>query len=141
MNEYEPGFSESIASSFAEGGVWMYPVALLGCVLVLASLICVILGVISTTNQALPLAIVLLVLAVLPPGISAIGVRLGRANVETIMATVNEDDRATIRAACEAELLNLTLAGLSASLIPSVLGCVLLGLGLSRLHRFRTSPT
>ncbi len=57
------------------------------------------------------------------------------------MATVNVDDRETIRAASEAELLNLTLAGLSAALIPGVLGCVLLGLGLSRLHRFRTSPT
>lgn len=136
MNEFEPSFFERLAEGFTEGGVWMYPISALGCLLPLLALAFVVLALVSKTNRALPLSIALLVLAIIPPSLGAMGARSARRSTEDALVNVNPADVATIRAGAESESLNLQTWGFGAALTPSVVGCLLLGLGLSRLPRF-----
>ncbi len=136
-DDSEQGVFEQLAQSFTDGGWFMYPITALGCLLPLLAIAFVVAAAISKTNRALPLAIALLVLSVLPPALGSMGARSARVQVEAALVNVNDADRDTIRAAAESEMMNLTIWGLSSALIPSLVGCVLLGMGLGRLERFR----
>lgn len=140
LETYEVSATEQLAESFTEGGAWMYPIAALGCLLPLLALGFLVAGAMSRTNRALPLGLALLVLCVLPPALGVMGARSARIQVEAVINDVDEADRATIRAGAESELMSLNLWGLSSALIPSLLGCVLLGMGLGGLERFRPRP-
>lgn len=139
-DDYELSPLQSLAQSFVEGGIWMYPIAALACLLPLLAMVFLVMGATATTNRALPLSVALLVLSVLPPSLGTLGARFARAEVEQILNSVDPADRATIQAGAESELMNLTLWGFGAALIPGLLGCILLGIGLSRLKRFRARP-
>ncbi len=132
----ELSFSERMAQSFIEGGMWMYPLAALGCLLPLLALLFTVLAVTSSTRRVLPLSFALLVMAFLPATIGAMGGQAARRATEQALVNVNPADVATIRAGAESEALNLQIWGFGAALIPGVMGCLLLGLGLSRLPRF-----
>ena len=103
-DDFEPGFFEQLANSFNEGGVIMYPLAALGCLLPLLAIGFLIAGTISTRNRALPLAVALLLLAVLPPALGTFAARSSRVQVEEALRNVSPADRETIRAAAESEL-------------------------------------
>ncbi len=140
MEESEMSPMARLAESFNEGGSWMYPITLLGGLLPLLALGFLVVGFVSKSNRALPLSIVLLVLAVLPPALGAMGARFARADAAEAIAMASPEDQEVIRIGTESELLNLTLWGLWAALLPGVAGCALLGVGLSRLPRFATRP-
>jgi hypothetical protein len=136
-DDYEPSLFGRFAEAFTEGGIWMYPITLLGCLFFALALVFVVVSLVSKTNRALPLSIALLVLAVLPAGLGALAAQFSRAAAEEAIAHVDPLDQATIRAAAESESLNTEVAGLGAALVPAFIGCLLLGLGLSRLDRFK----
>lgn len=141
MEMYDQSLASRLAESFNEGGWWMYPITLLGCLLPLLALGFVIAGVVSKSNRALPLSLALLVLSVLPPALGALGKRFEHAKADEAIAMASPEDQEVIRIGTEAELLSLTLWGLWAALVPGVAGCALLGLGLSRLPRFAPAPS
>jgi hypothetical protein len=138
MNEYygEPTFGSRMAESFAEGGWAMYPLTFLLCVLPLAALVLLVVGIVSKKNLALPLGVGLLVAAFVPPAIGLAAMALGRSTAEEAIAMASPEDQATIRMAAEGELLVLSTTGTSAALCPGFIGCVLIGLGLARRPRF-----
>lgn len=136
MEKYEPSLTSQLADSFNEGGWLMYPISLLGCLLPVLALVFVIVIVASKGQRALPLSLALLVLSVLPPSMGALGARFERAKAEEAVFMADPMDREVIRMGVEAETLNLTLLGLWSALLPSVIGCVLLGVGLSQRPRF-----
>lgn len=139
MNDaYQLSFFGEIAQSFAWCGWFAYPIAALGCLLPLLALGILILALFSKTNRVLPASMLLLALSGLPPTLSVLGAQLVGSSAEEALVHADPGDRDVIRAGTEGEVLNLHLWGLGAAIIPSFLGCALLGLGLGRLDRFRT---
>ncbi len=125
--------NESVASFWVEGGWWMYPIALLGCAMLPATLVAFVVGVTSKKASLLmPLAIGLLCVGLLPAVLGEAGFLQGMSAVEKAIAFANPVDQATIRAAARGEALTTLILGLWMSLAPTFGGSVLLGLALMR---------
>lgn len=122
---------------FLDGGVFMYPIDLLGCLLLPLSLVALIVGITSKTNRALPLAVALGLAALLPGAIGAVGAKQARTETEAAVRDANPLDRETIAMGSAGIPQILEAWGFAASVLPLFLGCALLGVGLGRLERFR----
>lgn len=125
-----------LAELFAEGGFWMYPIALLDCALVPLGIVLLSIGIASKQRNALVFAVGLIVGGLAPAMLGELANVLSMQNVEAAIVHVNPADAATIRAAGMAESMTTLLFGLSGSVIPVFCGFVLLGVGLGRLPRF-----
>lgn len=137
MNEYEPSLFSSFAEQFQEGGWTMYPIALSGCGLLLLGLVFLVVAVLSKTNRALPLAFGLLVGCVLPPALGVVGEQLGKRQMEAAIVHADPQDQELIRMAGSGEALANVIWGFGAAAVPLFFGGLLLGIGVSRLDRFR----
>jgi hypothetical protein len=125
--------SDSVAQFWMEGGWWMFPIALLGCSLVPATLMAFILGLTSKkASLVMPLAIGLLCVGLLPAVLGEAGFLSALRTVDEALMHVNPQDAATIRAAGRSEALTTIIFGLWTSLVPTFGGAVLLGLALMR---------
>lgn len=129
-----------LAELFAEGGFWMYPIALLNCALVPLGIVLLTIGVASKQRNALVFAVALIAGGLAPAMLGELANVLSMRNVEAAIAFASPADQATIRAAGLAESMTTLLFGLSGSVIPVFCGFVLLGVGLGRLPRFDTEP-
>lgn len=133
--------SDSVAQFWMEGGWWMFPIALLGCALLPATLVAFILGLTSKkASLVMPLAIGLLCVGLLPAALGEAGFLSALRTVDEAIVHVNPADAATIRAAGRSEALTTIIFGLWQSLVPSFGGAVLLGLALMRRASVRASP-
>jgi hypothetical protein len=130
----------NIAEFWEAGGPWMYPIALMGAVALVATLA---LGVVaavardeagSRTTLVLSSTLVALGLATLLLGI--VGWLMCMRNVELAIATVNPDDMEAIRAAGNAEARSPLILSVLLAFLPLCGGVALMGLGVSRLPRF-----
>lgn len=128
----------SLADSFVEGGVFMYPIALLGCLLPLASIGAAVVAIVSKTNRGVVLGAALLVSAILPAGLGVLAQQLSMSQAEQAIVHAHPADQATIRAAAMSESMTTTLWGYGSAVFPTFVGFALLGLGLSRLERFKS---
>lgn len=125
--------TQSVAEFWVEGGWWMYPIALMGCALLPATLVAFVVAVTSKkASLVMPLAIGLLCVGLLPAVLGEAGFLQGMGAVEKAITFANPEDQATIRAAARAEALTTIILGLWMSLVPTFGGAVLLGLALMR---------
>lgn len=123
-----------IARYFEMGGFAMYPIALLGCMGLPATLagIIVAIAVKKPPRLALIIATVLCALGLLTAALGLLGYLNGLWSMEEAIAHVNLEDKEVIRWAATSEARVALMFGLIAGLPPFVGGVALLGLGLSR---------
>jgi hypothetical protein len=138
MNEdaLEPSLATSLTENFQEGGAAMLPLSALGCLLPLAALVLLVVGIASKKNRALRLGVGLLLAALLPPAIGLAAAALGRSQAEDAIAAADPEDAVMIRMAAEGDALMLNATAASGALCPGFVGCVLIGIGLARRPRF-----
>jgi hypothetical protein len=117
---------------FVEGGMAMYPIALLGCLGLGGGLIAFVLGLTVARARTALLAIGLMALGCLAPMVGGLGFVMGTRAMEQALAHVNPEDADLIRMVGTAEAMTNLQYGLAAGLAPFCLGLALLGLGLSR---------
>jgi hypothetical protein len=124
---------------FQEGGWWMYPITLVGLGLVPEAIILAEIGLSDRHRNRLPMfGVTLIVSGFAPLALGAVGYALNMQLVRAALATVTDSvDRETILAAAQGEALTTIIWGLMLSVFPVCAGCVLLGVGLSRLPRFQ----
>lgn len=136
MNYDEPTFTERLADAFNEGGSYMYPIAALGCLLAVLSVAFLVVAMVSRAHT-LTLALVLLGGAIAPVSLGVLAEAFAMTTAEVAIAHAHPDDREAIRIGSLGEALNLRIWGLGGSVLPTLVGLTLLGLGLSRLERFQ----
>jgi len=132
---------ESLAESFAEGGVWMYPIALLGCAGLPAALALFAVGATSRKNLAWPFGLGLVIAGLLPAALGYVAYTLNWANVMEAVAHVSPEDRETILMGGKSECLTTVEAGLGASIFPLCFGLALLGIAVARRGLSQPTPT
>ncbi len=131
-----------LAQMWAEGGTFMYPIALLALLSLPAAPLVVILAVVGRRGSRVPLILstVLCALGLLILATGFLGWQMALRNVEEAVAHVNPDDREIILAAGRSEARVLIMFGAAACLPSLLTGVALLGLGLSRLPRYTPPP-
>jgi hypothetical protein len=142
------GVLQALGEAAADGGPLMWPLAALGVALALAGLVFLVLTLISGT-RALTFASVLLSGATLALVLGFAGEALAyRQTVARYFeqlstssgsreAELTPEEGALILLGTRSDALGARVWGLDAALAPSFLGCVLLGLGVGRLGRFK----
>lgn len=125
--------SEDFAQFWMEGGVWMYPIALIGCALVPATLGGWVIGLTAKkATTALPVAVALLAIGLAPAMLGELGYLMGIRAAEMAVVFASPADQATIMAGARGEALATLILGLWLSLIPACGGASLLGVALMR---------
>jgi hypothetical protein len=127
-----------LARLWSEGGIWMYPIAMLLVVSLPATLVMAIFALVAKRGSRVTviLSTVLCALGLLILIVGFVGWQASLRSMEQAVAMVNPDDREIILAAGTSEARTIIVfAGLAC--VPSLIGGVaLLGLGLARLPRF-----
>lgn len=128
----------NLVQLFQEGGWWMYPITFLGLGMVPETIVLAVIGLNDHHRNRLPIfGVALIVSGFAPLALGAVGYGLNMESMRGALEHVSELDRATILAAGTGEALTTIIWGLVLAFIPVCVGCVLLGVGLSRLPRFQ----
>lgn len=123
---------QSFAEAFAEGGVWMYPIALLGCGGLPVALALFAIGATSRKNLASPFALWLIAGGLLPAALGAVAYTLSWRNVLEAVAHVSPEDKELILMVGKGECLTTVEAGLAAAIFPLCFGLALLGIAVAK---------
>lgn len=135
----ETSVIERLSDLFLEGGLFMYPITALAVLLPLVAAALLVLTAIRGRG-ALTAGLVVLGLMFAGLSLASVGEALGRKNIESALAMAAPEDRTTISAAGEGELLALGIFSSAGAVLPGFLACLLIGLGLSQLDRFKAAP-
>ena len=138
MNDYDnPGLFAQLSQSMTEGGFVMWPIAALGCLLPLIAFGLLIVTVVGKKHALLFGALVLMGVGT-SVALAAVGQTLAMRSAEAAIVHADPEDRDIIRIAARGEAMAAMTWALGGSVLPTFLGFLLLGLGASRLERFKT---
>ncbi len=125
-----------LAQSFNEGGFMMYPIVLSGLFLLVLGL-GLLIATLVTRKLALTFAAVMIIGAGVPAMLGLAGFSMGMSGSREAVAHAAAEDREVILLAAEGEALTCPTWGYGFSVVPTLLGFALLGLGLNRLDRLK----